>query len=612
VKADYKYCNSLTTYSRFKTRVVHIGNVPLGGHNPIRIQSMTNTSTLDTLATVEQCIRLVEAGCEYVRITTPGIKEAENLEKIKKELHNRGLDIPLIADVHFNPQVAEYAAKIVEKVRINPGNYTDKKNFKKLDYSDAEYAEEIEKIRDRISPLIKICKDHGTAIRIGTNHGSLSDRIVSRYGDTPTGMVESALEFIHICEELDFGNIVLSMKASNIRIMIAAYRLLVHNMIKEGLDYPLHVGVTEAGSGKEGRIKSAAGIGALLEDGIGDTIRVSLTEDPEAEIPIAKILAGRYANRHYDGAIEEIQESPVNPFDCHKRHTDEVQNIGKDNRPVIVISSENTIVKTAVDYVFNKDRKAGYASIVNAAAWKKADENSFPLFDVQQYLTSRKKSLSANFIHVTKPDISAKFISKINEDYTAVLVMESGNPHAAAELRSMIFSLIAFHCKRPVIIKRNYSGISIEEFQLFAATDIELLFADGLADGIWLEAEGAETEIIERASFDILQATGARIYKTEYISCPTCGRTSYNVLETIEHIKRFTSHLKGLKIAVMGCVVNGPGEMADADYGYIGTGEGKINLYKGKNLVKRSIDEKDALTELIALIKENGDWVEES
>jgi (E)-4-hydroxy-3-methylbut-2-enyl-diphosphate synthase len=572
---------------------------------------MTNTNTLDTIATVEQCIRLVEAGCEYVRITAPGIKEAENLEKIKKELHNRGLDIPLIADVHFNPQVAEYAAKIVEKVRINPGNYTDKKNFKKLDYSDAEYAEEIEKIRDRISPLIKICKDHGTAIRIGTNHGSLSDRIVSRYGDTPTGMVESALEFIHICEELDFGNIVSSMKASNIRIMIAAYRLLVHNMIKEELDYPLHVGVTEAGSGEEGRIKSAAGIGALLEDGIGDTIRVSLTEDPEAEIPIAKILAGRYANRHYDGAIEEIQESPVNPFDCHKRHTDEVQNIGKDNRPVIVISSENTIVKTAVDYVFNKDRKAGYASIVNTAAWKKTDENSFPLFDVQQYLTSRKKSLSANFILVTKPDISEKFISKINEDYTAVLVMESGNSHTAAELRSMIFSLIAFHCKRPVIIKRNYSGISIEEFQLFAATDIELLFADGLADGIWLEAEGVETEIVEKASFDILQAAGARIYKTEYISCPTCGRTSYNVLETIEHIKRFTSHLKGLKIAVMGCVVNGPGEMADADYGYIGTGEGKINLYKGKALVKRSIDEKDALTELIILIKENGDWVEE-
>ena len=384
---------------------MHIGNVPLGGHNPIRIQSMTNTNTLDTLATVDQCIRLFEAGCDYVRITAPCIKEAENLEKIKKELYHRGFDIPLIADVHFNPLVAEYAARIVEKVRINPGNYTDKKNFKKLDYTDAEYSEEIEKIRDRISPLIKICKDHGTALRIGTNHGSLSDRIVSRYGDTPAGMVESALEFIRICEELDFGNLVLSMKASNIRIMIAAYRLLVHNMFKEGLDYPLHVGVTEAGSGNEGRIKSAAGIGALLEDGIGDTIRVSLSDEPEAEIPVARILAGRYSNRHYDGQIEEIQESPVNPFECHKRNTFEIQNIGKDNRPVIIISSENTNVRSAADYIYSREQQLNYPTIVNAALWNKADENSFPLFDVQQYLTSRKKSSSANFILVTKPDL---------------------------------------------------------------------------------------------------------------------------------------------------------------------------------------------------------------
>ena len=466
MKADYKYCNSLTTYSRFKTRVVHIGNVPLGGHNPIRIQSMTNTNTLDTIATVEQCIRLVEAGCEYVRITAPGIKEAENLEKIKKELHNRGLDIPLIADVHFNPQVAEYAAKIVEKVRINPGNYTDKKNFKKLDYSDAEYAEEIEKIRDRISPLIKICKDHGTAIRIGTNHGSLSDRIVSRYGDTPTGMVQSALEFIHICEELDFGNIVLSMKASNIRIMIAAYRLLVHNMIKEGLDYPLHVGVTEAGSGDEGRIKSAAGIGALLEDGIGDTIRVSLTEDPEAEIPVAKILAGRYANRHYDGHIEEMRESPVNPFECHKRHTNEVQNIGGDNKPVIIISSENAIEKTAVDYVAGRVPQLNYPSVVNADAWNKTAENVYPLFDARQYAASRRKLSAINFIHVTKTDITKTIVKKIKDDYTAVLVLESDNPNAAAELRSMVSMLIEHHCKCPVIIKRNYPDISVKEFQI--------------------------------------------------------------------------------------------------------------------------------------------------
>ncbi|MGD0709996.1 MAG: (E)-4-hydroxy-3-methylbut-2-enyl-diphosphate synthase [Bacteroidales bacterium] len=612
MKADYKYCNSLTAYSRFKTRVVHIGNIPMGGHNPVRIQSMTNTNTLDTIATVEQCIRLAEAGCEYVRITMPGIKEAENLEKIKKELHKRNFDIPLIADVHFNPLVAEYAAKIVEKVRINPGNYTDKKNFKKFEYTDSEYEEGIEKIRDRISPLIKICKEYGTAIRIGTNHGSLSDRIVSRYGDTPMGMVESALEFIHICEELNFGNIVLSMKASNVRVMIAAYRLLVHRMFIEEMDYPLHVGITEAGSGEEGRIKSAAGIGALLEDGIGDTIRVSLTEDPEAEIPVAEILAGRYTNRHYDGHIENIEESPINPFECHKRFSNETLNIGKDNKPVIIISSDYTIEKTASDYIFGRELQVNYPSIVDAAQWNKSDENSYPLFDAQHYLSSGKKSLLANFIRIAKSDITDKLIRKIKDDATAVLVLESDNPHAAAELRSMVFSLILFHCKCPVIIKRNYCDISVEEFQLFAATDIELLFADGLADGIWLEAESVNREIIEKASFDILQATGARIYKTEYISCPTCGRTSYNVFETIERIKRFTAHLKGLKIAVMGCVVNGPGEMADADYGYVGAGIGKINLYKGKTLVKRSIDEKDALPELIALLKENGDWAEES
>jgi (E)-4-hydroxy-3-methylbut-2-enyl-diphosphate synthase len=584
----------------------------MGGHNPVRIQSMTNTNTLDTIATVEQCIRLAEAGCEYVRITMPGIKEAENLEKIKKELHKRNFDIPLIADVHFNPLVAEYAAKIVEKVRINPGNYTDKKNFKKFEYTDSEYEEGIEKIRDRISPLIKICKEYGTAIRIGTNHGSLSDRIVSRYGDTPMGMVESALEFIHICEELNFGNIVLSMKASNVRVMIAAYRLLVHRMFIEEMDYPLHVGITEAGSGEEGRIKSAAGIGALLEDGIGDTIRVSLTEDPEAEIPVAEILAGRYTNRHYDGHIENIEESPINPFECHKRFSNETLNIGKDNKPVIIISSDYTIEKTASDYIFGRELQVNYPSIVDAAQWNKSDENSYPLFDAQHYLSSGKKSLLANFIRIAKSDITDKLIRKIKDDATAVLVLESDNPHAAAELRSMVFSLILFHCKCPVIIKRNYCDISVEEFQLFAATDIELLFADGLADGIWLEAESVNREIIEKASFDILQATGARIYKTEYISCPTCGRTSYNVFETIERIKRFTAHLKGLKIAVMGCVVNGPGEMADADYGYVGAGIGKINLYKGKTLVKRSIDEKDALPELIALLKENGDWAEES
>ena len=616
MKPDYKYCNSLTAYSRFKTRVINIGNVPMGGHFPIRIQSMTNTNTLDTLATVEQSIRLIEAGCEYVRITAPGIKEAENLAHIKKELKARGYDVPLIADIHFNPAAAEIAASIVEKVRINPGNYTDKKKFEKLEYSESEYQEEINKIKERISPLIKICKEHGTAIRIGTNHGSLSDRIMSHYGDTPQGMVESAIEFIKICEELEFGNLVLSMKASNTKIMIEAYRLLVHRMIKAGMDYPLHVGVTEAGSGDEGRIKSAAGIGALLEDGIGDTIRVSLTELPEAEIPVAKILVNHYSNRHYDGHTEEIEESPINPFEYHKHYTNEILKIGKDNQPIVISTANTDEYEHKADFVFLNDTSFSEIiknkfSIIDVSDWKKSNEKSFPFHTIESYFHSRKKSQELNFVLTSHSFLSPETIEKINNDNTVVLVIESINYNAAAELRKIFFDLINAHCKCPVIIKRKYSEITAEEFRVYTATDIGLLMADGLGDGIWLEADNLKTEIIEKTSFDILQATGARIYKTEYISCPTCGRTSYNILDTLERIKQFTGHLKGLKIAIMGCVVNGPGEMADADYGYVGSMPGKINLYKGKCLVRRNIDEEEALDVLIDLIKENGEWIDE-
>jgi len=584
----------------------------MGGHFPVRIQSMTNTNTLDTQATVEQSIRLIEAGCEYVRITAQGTREAENLARIKKELQAKGYDVPLIADIHFNPAAAEIAASIVEKVRINPGNYTDKKKFEKIEYTESEYQEEINKIKERISPLIKICKEHGTAIRIGTNHGSLSDRIMSRYGDTSQGMVESALEFIRICEDLSFGNLVLSMKASNIKIMVEAYRLLVHRMMKAGMDYPLHVGVTEAGSGDEGRIKSAAGIGALLEDGIGDTIRVSLTEKPEAEIPVAKILINRYTNRYYHGTIEDVQESLVNPFEFYKRHSNEILNIGKDNSPV-VISTANTGEACNADYVFVNGfsgTEKNKFSIIDASDWKKK-ENSFPLFSIENYFKSKKKSKELNFILATPDSLSSEKIEKIKNDSTVVLVVESNNLHGAAETRKIFFNLIASHCKCPVIIKRNYLDVTEEEFKIQAATDISLLLVDGLGDGIWLGAKDVETKKIEKFSFDILQATGARIYKTEYISCPTCGRTSYNILETLERVKQYTGHLKGLKIAIMGCVVNGPGEMADADYGYVGSLPGKINLYKGKNLVRRNIDETEALDVLIELIKENGDWVEE-
>ncbi len=577
---------------------------------------MTNTSTLDTAATVEQSVRLIEAGCDYVRITAQSIKEAENLVKIKKELRKRGFENPLIADIHFNPAVAEFAATVVEKIRINPGNYVDKKKFEKIEYSDSEYQEEIEKIRESIAPLIKICNDYGTTIRIGTNHGSLSDRIMSRYGDTPLGMVESALEFIRICEELNFENLVLSMKASNIRVMIAAYRLLVHRMMKEEMDYPLHVGVTEAGSGEEGRIKSAAGIGALLEDGIGDTIRVSLTETPEAEIPVAKILAGRYSNSNYNNYLKEIEESPINPFEFHKHYTNEILNLGKDNDPVVIISSGKEDEEKNADYIYINNfsipgNHGNTAYIVNTAEWKKSFKKCYPLCKAEKYFPSKKKSSELNFVLVTQNDLSESFIEKIKNDTTVVIIIESENLRAAVELRSMFFDLIINHCKNPVIIKRKYTEISSEEFQLYAATDIALLMTDGLGDGIWLEAEGIKNNIIEKTAFDILQATGSRIYKTEHISCPTCGRTSFDIFETLKRIKQFTGHLKGLKIAVMGCVVNGPGEMADSDYGYVGSSAGKINLYKGKCLVKRNIDEKDALDALIDLIKENGDWVEE-
>lgn len=610
MQEDFKYCNSLTSYSRFKTQVVHIGNVPMGGHHPIRVQSMTNTNTLDTDATVQQAIRMIEAGCEYVRITTPGMKEAENLEKIKKELRAKGFGTPLIADVHFNPAVAEMAARIVEKVRINPGNYSDRKKEKDFIYSQEDYNKELENIRERIAPLLKVCKEYGTVIRIGTNHGSLSDRIVQRYGDTPLGMTESALEFIRICEELDFGNIVLSMKASNTRVMIAANRLLVHRMMKEGMNYPLHIGVTEAGSGNDGRIRSAVGIGALLEDGIGDTIRVSLTEEPEAEIPVAKILVSRYVARHEHDIIKEIETSPVNPFEFHKHFTNEVLNIGKNNHPV-VISSLSDDEPSCADYNFSDAVTKKENCIVDAELWHRSMNAVYPLFKASEYFHSKKKSAAANFICLSIPDLTDTFIDKVKNDCTAVLVLESENRHAAPELRRMIFELIEQKCKNPIIIRREYSELSVEEFMIAAASELGLLLADGLCDGIWLSAENISNDIIEKTSFDILQSAGARIYKTEYISCPTCGRTLFNIFETLQRIKQFTGHLKGLKIAVMGCIVNGPGEMADADYGYVGSGAGKINLYKGKDLVRRNIEEKDALDALIELIKENDDWIDE-
>jgi (E)-4-hydroxy-3-methylbut-2-enyl-diphosphate synthase len=639
-----KYCNSLTNYSRYKTREVFIGDIPLGGNNPIRIQSMTTTDTMDTIATVEQTIRIVNSGCEYIRITAPSLNEAQNLSEIKKELKRRGYNIPLIADIHFTPNAAELAARIVEKVRINPGNYVDKKKFETIEYTQKEYEEEIERLHERFTPLVKICKEYGTAMRIGTNHGSLSDRILSRYGDTPLGMVESALEFLRICELNNYHNIVLSMKASNTQIMVEAYRLLLNKMEAEGMNYPLHLGVTEAGDGEDGRIKSAVGIGALLEDGIGDTIRVSLTEAPEFEAPVAIALAKRYIGRENHQPISEIQEHPCDPFSYKRRETFELIGIGGNNVPRVIsdfssskIEKENDLnaigyfydeatdkwnmTDMASDFIYLGDNALpftvpnGLRSIYNYEKWKSTKEKTscYPLFE--NYSSYKKeKDLAGifNFISISLYQLTNEIINEIKKDSSIIFIVETGNLHGMAEQRRLFFELVKDQIKNPVIVKRNYKNISLEEFRLFAATDFGALLIDGFGDGVWAEVSSPEisTKECNRILFGILQASRVRISKTEYIACPSCGRTLFDLLETTDKIRTQTEHLKGVKIAIMGCIVNGPGEMADADYGYVGSGPGKITLYRGKEIVRRNIFSENAVNELIELIKEDGNWVE--
>jgi (E)-4-hydroxy-3-methylbut-2-enyl-diphosphate synthase len=656
-----KYCNSLTQYSRYKTREIEIGDIPLGGNNPIRVQSMTTTDTMNTIATVEQTIRMVEAGCEYVRITAPSINEAKNLEEIKKELKVRGYNVPLIADIHFTPNAAEMAARIVEKVRVNPGNYVDKKKFDLIEYTDAEYQEEIDRIRERFTPLVKICKEYGTAMRIGTNHGSLSDRIMSRYGDTPLGMVESALEFLRICEDENYHNIVLSMKASNPQVMVQAYRLLINKMEAEGMNYPLHLGVTEAGGGEDGRIKSALGIGALLEDGIGDTIRVSLTEDPEFEAPVAIALTNRYKGREKHKAIKEIDDSPINPFNYKRRNTFEVLSIGGSNVPRVVADYSNRTITSQKDlidigYTYDEptdkwnlsdiaadliylgknilpfDCPNGLNAIYDYETWKDLENNynSYPIFTGKEFIGESKKSIELNFISLTIDDLSQLFLEKVKNDKTVVLVLETNNLAGMAEQRRALFELLNLEVLNPVIIKRDYSNITFENLQLYSSTDLGALLIDGFGDGVWLSVSNLKSEeeksgtyvksfikksetkekVINRLLFNILQAARQRISKTEYIACPSCGRTLFDLQETTEMIRKRTEHLKGVKIAIMGCIVNGPGEMADADYGYVGSGVDKITLYREKNIVRRNISAKNAVDELIELIKEDKNWVE--
>ena len=633
--APGKYCDSLTEYTRFKTREVDIGGVPLGGDNPIRVQSMTTTDTMDTDGTVAQAIRMIRAGCEYVRVTAPSQNEARNLEDIKKKLRAAGYSTPLVADIHYTPHAAEIAARIVEKVRVNPGNYADKKKFQIIEYTDAQYAEELHRIRDRFAPLVKICKKYGTAMRIGTNHGSLSDRIMSRYGDTPLGMVESALEFARICQDLDYRDIVFSMKASNPQVMVQAYRLLVHKMMAEGMKYPLHLGVTEAGDGKDGRIKSAVGIGALLEDGLGDTIRVSLTEAPEAELPVARALVARYGNRRDHAPIPPMATSSIDPFAYTRRETRVIEKIGKPNVPVVIASPQSPITPEslqpfgytydaaldkwhiadmAVDFIHIGDRALDFelpgtlGVIQNARAWTPAS-NAYPMFSADDYLQSDQRCDCMTFVCAELAELDAPLIRTLKADRNAVLVLQTHNPHAMPELRRAFCLLAERDCDIPVVIRRRYAETD-EVFMLYAATDCGGLLVDGLGDGLWLESDHTHAAPLTRTAYGILQATRTRISKTEYISCPSCGRTLFDLQETTALIRRHTNHLKGVKIGIMGCIVNGPGEMADADYGYVGSGPGKITLYKGKDIVKRNIPSEGAVDELIALIREGGDWVE--
>ena len=675
------YCESLTEYKRLKTREVKIGDLLLGNFHPIRVQTMTTTDTMDTIATVEQSIRCIEAGSELIRITAPSKNEAENLLNIKSELRKRGYTTPIIADIHFTPNAAEIAARIIEKVRVNPGNYVDKKKFEQIEYTDAEYAEEIDRIRERFTPLVKICKEYGTAMRIGTNHGSLSDRIMSRYGDTPMGMVESAMEFLRIARGEAYHNIILSMKSSNPQVMVQAYRLLIKTMFDEfGEIYPLHLGVTEAGDGEDGRIKSAVGIGTLLEDGIGDTIRVSLTEDPEFEIPVCKDLVKRYMSRESGAVSRElvpvIEKPSYSPFEYKRRETFAVDNIGGKHVPVVVADLSKiekitpahlqsigysydeatdkwAIGDAAADYIFTGNQLLSFALpgtlkvIVYPDTWAASAKTSplstewrgaggevyFPIYSDSGYAETEAKSDKLNFVMIDCYNDATEindysFLDKLANDTSVVICLSSTNANAMQSVRRMFAELINRDIKNPVVLITDSSWQTPDEHLIHFATETGALFLEGMGDGICLGYSGKSElknikatgrtylevkdiyQFTNNTAFSILQATRTRISKTEYISCPSCGRTLFDLQETTAKIRAVTNHLKGVKIAIMGCIVNGPGEMADADFGYVGSGPGKITLYKGKEVMKRNVNSEVAVEELINLIKENDAWVE--
>lgn len=587
---EYLDSNDLFNYKRRKSLVVHIGGLELGGENPVRIQSMANTNTNDIEPSVEQALRIVEAGGELVRFTAQGVKEAESLALIRRAMNDRGCHTPLVADIHFNPAAAEVAAGYVEKVRINPGNFVDRVHtLQRFDYTDEEYALEIKKIKDRLLPLLDICRAHHTALRIGVNHGSLSDRILSRYGDTPQGMVESCMEFLRILKAENFMDVVISIKASNTVIMVQTVRLLAAVMKQENMNFPLHLGVTEAGDGEDGRVKSALGIGALLADGIGDTIRVSLSEEPECEIPVARKLVDYISKRAEHTPIKAKNSGKVDPFKYERRETFRVDKIGGGAAPVVILSSNVSSQGLVADYCFDGKRIAGA-----------------PLYTVAQLSDLKSDAAPIKFLQLNYGEYSSAVKEAVDEKTVFVLTTQHAN--GVGEQRALFHALLSDGVKNPVVIKRSYEEAQLEDLQIKAGADLGLFFIDGLGDGLWIEAPNVPQEQLLSLSFGILQGARVRVSKTEYISCPSCGRTLFDLQSTIAQIKAKTSHLKGLKIGIMGCIVNGPGEMADADYGYVGSAKGKVNLYKGQTCVEKLIPAEEAVDRLIDLIKRNGDW----
>ena len=616
----------LFNYSRRETSEVNIGATPMGGSNPIRIQSMTNTATQDTEASVAQAKRIVDAGGEYVRLTAQGIKEAENLMNINIGLRQDGYMVPLVADIHFNPKVADVAAQYVEKVRINPGNYVDAaRTFKHLEYTDEEYAQELQKIHDRFVPFLNICKENHTAIRIGVNHGSLSDRIMSRYGDTPEGMVESCMEFLRICVQENFTDVVISIKASNTVVMVKTVRLLAAVMEQEGMRFPLHLGVTEAGDGEDGRIKSALGIGALLADGLGDTVRVSLSEAPEAEIPVARKLVDYMTQRRNHPYIPGAVAPEFHYLSPERRTTTAVHNIGGENLPVVIAvrldGNMDFNPQFTPDYVYAGRQLPehpikGMQYIIDADLCN-GQPDTWPAFKSEQLPFVSGFNASLKFLFISYMGLDDEAIACLKYHPEIVLVAQSIHPNRLGEYRALAHQLMNEGLKNPLVFFQHYAEDEVENLQIKSAADMGALIIDGFCDGILLFNQSKQKggkkisdKVTDATAFGILQAGRVRTSKTEYISCPGCGRTLYDLESTIARIKQATSHLKGLKIGIMGCIVNGPGEMADADYGYVGAGRGKISLYKKKECIEKNIPEEEAVEKLIELIKKNGDYTE--